>query len=111
MRVGEPLETDVVEIGQGVFLECLGCCFVAGDLALGITGDRFVDPFHPLGRFESAVAQFDQPPCSPGNGDGARVAGVFSSGKFGRRPVREREGLEGGGEVVTRAVFQAGSKP
>ena len=109
--VDELLRAGVVEVGEGALFELLGCGFVAGDRALGIARNWLVQPFQPFGRVEPAVAQFDQPPWSPGNGDGGQVAGVFSSGKVGRWPVREREGLQGGGGRVTRAVFQAGSKP
>ena len=95
-EIGKPPPADVVEIGQGAFLECLSCCFVAGDRALGIAGDRFVDPFHPLGRIESAVAQFDQPTCSPGNGDGGSPA-YSVAGNSG-------DGLSGNGKVSKVAV-------
>ena len=73
MGVGEPLRAGVVKIGEGAFLEFLGCHLVSGYRALGIAGDRFIHPFYPFRRIEPAVTEFDQLPCGFGNGDGTWV--------------------------------------
>ena len=104
MRVSKPLRAGIVEIGQGAFLELLRGGFVAGNRALGIAGNRLVDPFDPFGRVEPAVAQFNQPPCSLGNGDGAWVIRVLGSGNVRGQAFGKRECTESGSVRVTRIV-------
>ena len=60
LGVAEPLGTGVAEVGQRAGFEGLCGLFVAGDGAHGIAGHGFIDPRHPFGRIEPAVAQFDE---------------------------------------------------
>ena len=61
VSVGEPLRAGVVEVRQRAFLERLRRVLVAGDRALGIAGNRLIDPLDPFGRVEPAVTQLDEP--------------------------------------------------
>ena len=101
MGVGEPLRARVVEVRQGAGLEHPRRRFVAGDQVLRIAGGGLG---HPLRRLQPALAQPGQPPRRAGEGGGPRVACVLLGGNQRRQPVREREGLEGGGRGVARVV-------
>ena len=86
MRVGQPLRTGVVEVGQRTGFEVFGRGVVSGHWAFGIAGNGFVDPFHPFGRVEPAVAEGDEPLGRFGNGRGARVFGIVRGRDVRRQP-------------------------
>ena len=111
MGVREPLGAGVVEGGQGALLELLCRVFVAGGGAFGVAGNRFLQPLHPFGRVEPAVAEGDQAAGGLGDGAGAGVVGVGGRGDVGGEAVGEGEGLEGCGGGVAGAVLKAGAQP
>lgn len=60
MRIGEPLRTGVVEVGQRPLLERLRRILVAGNGALREARNWLVDLLDPFGRIQPAVAQFHE---------------------------------------------------
>ena len=91
MCIGEPLRALIVEAGRRAGLEFLCRRLVAGDRTFRIAGNGYVDPFHPFGRVEPAVAEFDQPPRGLCDGNGARVVRVVGGGDVWRKADREPE--------------------
>ena len=111
MRVGQPLRTRVVQVGQRALLQLLRRRFVLGQDAVGIAGHHLGLAHHQVLGVEPVLAQFVQPRGGGGDRLRARIVGIIGGGDVGGQAFGEGEGFEGGRRGVAGSIFQRSAHP